>query len=504
MRPHTVTSYAELRDRIARLQRSDPFLVFRGQTRLRKGAITSSLARAGDDDSTHRTWMIAIIEMLGDKIREYLEWMSSRGDGRDATPGAPASEHRGDSYYQALLQHYGAPSAFVDVTQSLDVALWFGHHQYQGQDTPLLPADASSPAVPEPFGPIMVFDRAHYEPAWKRGSRTFGYLFAFAPTRPTPDTLRHGDYIDLTAATQHDSRMLRQQAGLLYANRALSPRVILRFRLPLKGAPAWVRDPDATRLFPPPDVDDTLASILRTTPFADAVDEPATARRVLRIPEYGKGPFASLDEPEWLAYRAQDHYIRPTFFFEFLASGANPRLVHALGDETFHFRDSVAILSPKPSSHLIVPVPREPVDLHVKPQDSIVFEYPAFQLALAISRSKYSLAFVDGETRTTNIFLWPNVRAVWIVRRRDEYWCRIFGKDPQAGPEEFSVSVGHAFRFTNGELTLIGKPRRGAEDAYHAKVERCALLHTLGALADVVAEKRSLVPAEFRPYLLLT
>ncbi|HSY49099.1 MAG TPA: FRG domain-containing protein [Thermoanaerobaculia bacterium] len=508
MRPHSVTSYAELGDRIARLQRDNPLLVFRGQTRLRKGVITPSLARAGADDATHRTWMIMVIEMLADQTREYLKWKSSREEGHDSTSDAPASEHRHDSYYQALLQHYGAPSDFVDVTKSLDVALWFAHHKYQLHETPLMADDASSPAMPEPFGPIMIFDRAHYEPAWKRGSRAFGYLFAFAPARPAPDTLHHGDYIDLTAATQQDSRMLRQQAGLLYADKALgggalAPKAIVRFRLPLNGTPTWVRDPDATRLFPPPNVDDTLASILRTTPFADVVDQPVTVRRVLRIPEYAKGPFALLDEPEWLAHRACDHYIRPTFFFAFLARSTNPQLVHQLGDETFRLRDAAAILSPKPSSHLIVRAPREPIPFRVTPQDSIVLEYPAFQLALAISRSKYVLKFWDGKTIAINVFAWPNIRAVWIIRREDQYWCRIFGKDPQAGLADITVSLGHAFRFLNGELTLVGKTRKGSEDAYHANVERSALLHTLGALAEVVEGKRLLVPAEFRPYLLL-
>ena len=66
MRPHTVTSYVELGSRIARLLRDNLLLVFRGQTRLRKGVIASSLARAGADDATHRTWMIVVIEMLAD------------------------------------------------------------------------------------------------------------------------------------------------------------------------------------------------------------------------------------------------------------------------------------------------------------------------------------------------------------------------------------------------------------------------------------------------------
>src|SRR4029077_5801530 len=117
----------------------------------------------------------------------------------------------------------------------------------------------------------------------------------------------------------------------------------------------------------------------------------------------------------------------------------------------------------------------------VTPQDSIVLEYPAFQLALAISRSKYLLPFWNGDTIATNVFAWPNIRAVWIIRREDQYWCRIFGKDPQAGFADITVSLGHAFRFLNGELTLVGKTRKGSEDAYHANVERSALLHTLGA-----------------------
>jgi FRG domain len=514
MRGQTVKTYRELRDRIDHLRRDDELLVLRGQSKLYGGVVTPSLARgrALGADATYRLWKITVLELLGQQVRDYMEWKRNRPKATEDSDDVVTSQHRGDSFLEALLQHYGAPSTFVDVTTSLDVALWFAHHRHHIEEAPLMAGDIRGIGQSlDPFGPLVAFDVAHYERAWNRTRRAYGYILVLAPTRPLPNRLQHGDYIDLSTA-RHDSRMLRQAAGLMYASNTVDgddlsafTKAIFRFRLPLRGAPAWVRDPDATRLFPSPDVDQMFASILSAVPFADELDRPFLSRRVLRIPEYYSTPLPSFSSDEWIAYRGCDQYLRPTFLFEFLARGVSPLLEVMVGDQRFQLRDALAILAPAASPYLVVTAPREAIQWTIEPQNSIFFEYPAMQLALSMSRTRYALAFYDHGTLRADVSLWPYARGVWVVRSGAQYWCRIFGKDPNAPVEDLIASRGHWFQFTDGELMLVGsRPKKGSEDAYHAKIERLALLHTLGAFAEVVEGTRTLAPAQFRPCLLLT
>jgi hypothetical protein len=117
---------------------------------------------------------------------------------------------------QAIAQHYGPGTQFLDVTTSLDTALWFALH-----------AAASEPSG-HVFGPPGPFDaatdvsavlaRTRFE---RRGSGS-GFLHVFdAPVWDGSTSLDHGDLVDLAHAPDvfaSSPRLQAQHACLLYAD----------------------------------------------------------------------------------------------------------------------------------------------------------------------------------------------------------------------------------------------------------------------------------------------
>lgn len=146
-------SMEELRALAAAIpKRSDDGVVFRGQTKLHllnrpqpikrmlfgascadEPSFPSSAARQGFDyDSLHYQLLYYLENFgldfprtpgsLGDDI--YRRWRSAR-----VSPSCEA-----DYAVMALAQHYGLPSHGLDVTEDLDVAVWFATHTYRKGD----------------------------------------------------------------------------------------------------------------------------------------------------------------------------------------------------------------------------------------------------------------------------------------------------------------------------------------------------------------------------------
>jgi hypothetical protein len=104
-----VSSLPELQETIAILQRIRPesLFLFRGQTQLYK-QIQSSKSRNPQalNREVQAGWRALACEMVGISYAE--------GSARLA---------------EAILQHYGAPTHYVDLTHDFRVAAWFGLHQ---------------------------------------------------------------------------------------------------------------------------------------------------------------------------------------------------------------------------------------------------------------------------------------------------------------------------------------------------------------------------------------
>src|SRR6185436_11959101 len=85
-----------------------------------------------------------------------------------------------------------------------------------------------------------------------------------------------------------------------------------------------------------------------------------------------------------------------------------------------------------------------------------------------------------------------NARGIWILRRKNKFWCRVFRKDPE-NPPAILASNGHAF-------TLDGLKPFGAslklQDFEESEMsdESDNLSIVLGLLIDVKRGKRRLLP----------
>jgi|CZKJ01.1.fsa_nt_gi hypothetical protein len=113
-------------------------------------------------------------------------------------------------WLEAVAQHYGPGSSYLDVTHSLEVALWFALHESQTHEVKAL----HGPGVaPDPRNDIV---RTESWLGFGRWEKT-GYLYVFDVRKwRSGEDVGHGDLIDLAAAPPvfFSSRM-RAQSGCL-------------------------------------------------------------------------------------------------------------------------------------------------------------------------------------------------------------------------------------------------------------------------------------------------
>jgi hypothetical protein len=121
---------------------------------------------------------------------------------------------------ELIAQQYGSGSPYLDVTDSLDVALWFALHKLE-PDTAIL--------VMGPDGPInAATDRVALIDALipKPSPDPYGFLYVMdVPVAAEPHVRRHGELVDLSAlpAVIADSRRIQgQHASLVWSDKEVS------------------------------------------------------------------------------------------------------------------------------------------------------------------------------------------------------------------------------------------------------------------------------------------
>jgi hypothetical protein len=153
---------------------------------------------------------------------------------------------------QAVMQHYGYRSFFVDVTSNPKVALWFALHKFESKRSPFHVDRELRSAV---------FQWSEYTP----GSTGFMYFILI----PQDESIER--YVDLTNIMPSDAtRVHRQSAGALSClptSLSIDDLVIAKLRIIDNG---WFQNSDldvsTADLFPPPSVD-TFYRCLCTVPY---------------------------------------------------------------------------------------------------------------------------------------------------------------------------------------------------------------------------------------------
>ena len=141
---------------------------------------------------------------------------------------------------EAIMQHYGYRSTFIDVSQSPEIALWFALNKFSKENTPLFIGNDLRSAV---------FQRSYYTPTKK------GFFYVIK----CPNSADH-KYINLTKIMPESAkRVHRQKASAIFCfPKAVSADSLIMQKYEVIDN-GWFRDsnynPNAAELFPPPSVD---------------------------------------------------------------------------------------------------------------------------------------------------------------------------------------------------------------------------------------------------------
>jgi FRG domain len=296
-----VSSYRQLLDSIAALPppAGGAVRVYRGQTK-DYGTLLSSMGRIrqtrpeGEAFETNiRHWFIksGMLTLVSDLLKLVkLSAIDVRIGVSDFV------------FAEALIQHYGYQTAYIDVTPSPDVALWFATHRFEGH-------------MDAPYGAAPV----HLTwPAWHITPTAPGVIYVL-DVQPWDgvSAIQEGVFVDLLPiAPDGVNRPRRQAGGLLRADGDLYPLAGAKFEIDFPWQETGL-DWSTDYIFPGPAEDPIYANLLRA-PFFHAVRPAATGdgeeeifRRACTLPEYCAGPG---DIERTALYRSYDRLMRPTLY----------------------------------------------------------------------------------------------------------------------------------------------------------------------------------------------
>jgi hypothetical protein len=218
---------------------------------------------------------------------------------------------------EALVQHYGYQTRYIDVTPSLETALWFATHRFRSH------ADE------------MVGEKAPFRltfPAWYEPSSEEGVLYVLDVRKWKQGmAISEGEYIDLVEiAPEGVNRPRLQTGGVLYApglssdHDDVSQFVQAKFTIAFPWTEAG-KDWDTDYLFPSPEKDGIYSRLLhapylRTVRSVPNGPEETVWRRPCTIPEYYGNP---ADELRRQLYRTFDKKLTPTLYYPWLMRNLN-------------------------------------------------------------------------------------------------------------------------------------------------------------------------------------
>jgi hypothetical protein len=207
-------------------------------------------------------------------------------------------------WFDALAQHYGPGSDFLDVTYSIDIALWFALNESK------IVAATGSIGPDGPPNPVLdhqtSMNLVGYEP-WQ--DKNGGYIYVFdLPLWDGEGLAKAGQVVDLAKAPEMFSaspRMRAQSGCLIYCRKddrtpldvrgLLVEGTPLRIRRPMKGTTA--PDLRVADIYPSPAQDEWFARFLSVPMTYAAQPTPPTLQRSIPVVVYyDKGNQRYLEE----------------------------------------------------------------------------------------------------------------------------------------------------------------------------------------------------------------
>ena len=247
-----ITTYAALLGALSALPpvRDGQVRLFRGQNQHFDRMTPTALRRQTGDDVL---WPIYARQLAHDIVGGLAD---SREVGNDIDVLM--------LWVDAIKQHYGPGTRFLDVTHSAGIAAWFGLHRLR------FARKRSAYGSPGPFDPDIDVMAEHVFARHHRWDHAPAFFYAFdAWQAEGVEGLEHGSAVDLAIAPppfSSSSRIRAQQACLIYADGGvhggdlaplLVPGTPLRIAWPLEGCAELEWPPN--KIFPTAAEDDWYA-----------------------------------------------------------------------------------------------------------------------------------------------------------------------------------------------------------------------------------------------------
>jgi hypothetical protein len=324
---------------------------------------------------------------------------------------------------QALFQHYGAATHFVDLTSDPAIAAWFACHRYSSDER--LWGGSS----------LRHYQRATY----RRLSDGVGFVIVLA-IRNAEDLLREGQLLDLRTLPSTTSRPHRQHGWLLYDRPPILPEPG-QFWAATIGIERSDFDCDHAieNVFPPPDQDPLYRALLELPyvqvpgPLAehDGSEPPASAAlstvclgvRLIPLPEY-------YDHAE-----GHDHKWRDFTLYE-------PHPVRTWTTRHFHLEEHISGVQGCICSATKITVAPWALEEGRRMATIDRIEWPA----LESSDLYFSFAQIDHDKVIEH---GPPYDGVWLHREED----LIVETQVTADDETLTMHAGHTYRMKGRGLT---------------------------------------------------
>jgi hypothetical protein len=428
----TCETYSDLAEEVFRLPRPEPdkVRVFRGQTEDYGRMLPTRFRKSREIDVD--LWY-AYAAFLASELREQRNESAST-DAMDLL-----------LWVRAIGQHYGPGSEFLDVTRSLDIALWFALHEWE---------IVERIGIMGPRGPIDPKTDVPTISSWlkcKTTKQKVGWIYVFDVPEWSPESRispKHGDLVDvLKGPPVFASRRISVQNACLLCSDARAdegnlssfyscrPICVLAS---IAGAPR-LHDKVET-LFPLPDVDPWYARLLaiphvlrvRTKPdiglyFSRPLDiklyVPSDLNSLKKLVKYDVGLNPPLLYPDLLAHDEHEQQIKVGLISKARLTNATPILLEA------------------------------PIMFSTPPSDSDLWN--AEVLTSDLDSTVDAIDLVSGESlgpvRIDNAFIefsalespvvdldgeeWKieRIRGIWLVRKRNEIFVTPFVYSPTKG-----------------------------------------------------------------------
>lgn len=256
-----INDFEELENVIKKLSSPKPGFkrVFRGQTE----NYPKMLSSACRPNATTKgfLWKLALINVP--EISGSLQ--KSKDSGIDFIMNF-------NTWWEALIQHYGPGSPYLDVTTSIDVALWFALNYVRSTTRDYWYELPGHPRIPMRIPTLNFYPK----------SQGTSWIYVLdVPVWDGDSLTKHGDFIDLTKGSGIVSsclRMKRQNGGLVFGDKKTEDGDLSSFfacdpieiSWPFKGAN--LINMDYTYFFPPPEEDEWFKMLLKA-PLVPHIDE---------------------------------------------------------------------------------------------------------------------------------------------------------------------------------------------------------------------------------------